>query len=64
MLRRVSEPKREEVAGGWMHNEELHYLFYASPKIMRVIKIKEDETGRICSKHGRDQFRDLVYIGN
>jgi hypothetical protein len=39
MLRRIFEPKREEVAGGWrrLHNEELHN-FYASPNIIRVIK--------------------------
>jgi hypothetical protein len=39
VLRRISGPKREEVAGGWrrLHNEELHNL-YASPDIVRVIK--------------------------
>jgi hypothetical protein len=39
VLRRVSRPKREEVARGWrrLHNEELHNLF-ASPDIIRVIK--------------------------
>jgi hypothetical protein len=28
VLRRIFEPKREEVAGGWrrLHNEELHKL--------------------------------------
>jgi hypothetical protein len=28
-LRRISGPKREEVAGGWrrLHNEELHNLY-------------------------------------
>jgi hypothetical protein len=38
VLRRISGPKREEVAGGWrrLHNEELHNL-YPSPNI-RVIK--------------------------
>jgi hypothetical protein len=38
MLWRVTEPKREEMSGGWrkMHNEELHNL-YASPNIIRVI---------------------------
>jgi hypothetical protein len=38
VLRRICEPKREEVAGGWrrLHNEELHTL-YASPNIVRVI---------------------------
>jgi hypothetical protein len=39
ILRRVFEPKREEVAGGWrrLHNEERHNV-YTSPNIMRVIK--------------------------
>jgi hypothetical protein len=38
MLRRISGPRREEVAGGWrrLHNEEFHNL-YASPNTIRVI---------------------------
>jgi hypothetical protein len=41
VLKRMSETKREEVAGGWrrLHNGELHNL-YASPNITRVIKSK------------------------
>jgi hypothetical protein len=29
VLRRIFEPKRDEVTGGWrkLHNEELHYLY-------------------------------------
>jgi hypothetical protein len=39
VVRRIFEPKREEVAGGWrrLHNEELRNL-YASPNIVRMIK--------------------------
>jgi alpha-D-ribose 1-methylphosphonate 5-triphosphate synthase subunit PhnG len=39
VLRRISGPAREEVAGGWrrLHNEELHNL-YVSPNIIRVMK--------------------------
>jgi hypothetical protein len=39
VLRRIFEPKRTEVAGGWrrLHNEELHYS-YASPNIIKDIK--------------------------
>jgi hypothetical protein len=39
VLRRIFEPKKEEVAGGWskLHNEELHNL-YASPNIIMVVK--------------------------
>jgi hypothetical protein len=37
-VRRIFEPKREEVTGGWrrLHNEELHNL-YVSANIIRVI---------------------------
>jgi hypothetical protein len=36
VLRRIFEPKRDEVTGEWveLHNEELHNL-YSSPNIIR-----------------------------
>jgi hypothetical protein len=39
VLRRILEPKRDGVMGGWrkMHNEELHNL-YSSPSIIKIIK--------------------------
>jgi hypothetical protein len=39
VLRRVFEPKRDEVTGEWrkLHNEELHIL-YSSANIIRQIK--------------------------
>jgi hypothetical protein len=39
VLRRISGPKRGQVAGGWrrLHNEELHNL-YASSIIFRVMR--------------------------
>jgi len=42
VLRRIFGLKREEVAGGWrrLHNEELRN-FYASPNIIKVIKLRE-----------------------
>jgi hypothetical protein len=41
VLRRIFEPKRDEVTEGWrkLHNEELHGL-YSSPSIVRVIKAR------------------------
>jgi len=41
-LRRILEPKREEVGGGWrrLHNEE-HRNLYATPNIIRVIKSRK-----------------------
>ena len=39
VLRRIFEPKRDEVTGEWrkLHNEELNNL-HSSPNIVRVIK--------------------------
>jgi hypothetical protein len=39
VLRRIFEPKRDEVTGEWrkLHNEELRD-FYSSPSIIRIIK--------------------------
>jgi hypothetical protein len=36
-LRRIFEPKREEIIGGWrkVHNEELHNLYF-STNTMRI----------------------------
>jgi hypothetical protein len=41
VLRRIFEPKTDEVTGGWrkLHNEELYGL-YSSPSIVRVIKAR------------------------
>jgi len=40
-VKRISEPKKKEVSGGCrrLHNEELYNL-YASPSIIRVIKLR------------------------
>jgi hypothetical protein len=53
ILRRIFEPKREDVEGGCrtLHNEELHNL-YASPKYYSGDQMKEDEIGGTCSTHG------------
>jgi hypothetical protein len=39
LLRRIFEPRRDEMAGGWrkLHNEELRNL-NSSPSIIRMIK--------------------------
>jgi hypothetical protein len=41
VLRRISRPKREEVAGGWrrLHKEQLHNL-HASLNMVKVIKLR------------------------
>jgi hypothetical protein len=42
VLRRIFEPKRDEVTGGWrkLHNEGLHNL-YSLPSIIRMIKSRK-----------------------
>jgi hypothetical protein len=39
VLRRIFEPKRDEVTGGWrkLHNEDLHNL-HSSPNLIRMMK--------------------------
>jgi hypothetical protein len=39
VLRRIFEPKRNEMTGEWrkLHNEELHDLYF-SPSIIRIMK--------------------------
>jgi hypothetical protein len=55
VLRRIFGLKRDEVTGEWkkLHIEELHIL-YSSPNIIRQ-QIKENEVGRACGMHGREQ---------
>jgi hypothetical protein len=53
VLRRIFEPKRDEVTGEWrkLHNEELHNL-YSSPDIRQV---KANEVGGACGTHVRGE---------
>jgi hypothetical protein len=53
-LRRIFEPKRDEVRGEWrkLHNEELHSLC-SSPDIIRQVKVNEVDGA--CGTHGRGQ---------
>jgi hypothetical protein len=48
VLRRIFEPKRDEVRGGWkkLHNEELRNL-HISPSIIRMIKSRRKR----CAGH-------------
>jgi hypothetical protein len=50
VLRRIFEPRMEEVKGEWrrLHNEELSDL-YSSPNILRVIKSRRRRwTGHVA----------------
>jgi hypothetical protein len=55
VLRRIFEPKRDEVTGEWrkLHSKELHNL-YSSPNIIRQIKARR--MSRVgCGMHGRGE---------
>jgi hypothetical protein len=51
VLRRIFGLKREEVIGGW---RRLYHL-YASPNVLRTIKMKEGQMGGLCRTHGTDK---------
>jgi hypothetical protein len=63
MLRRIFEPKRDEMTGEWikLHNVELNDL-YCSPNIVRVIKSRRMEWVGHVTRMGerRGVYRVLV----
>jgi hypothetical protein len=63
VLRRIFEPKRDEVTGGWrkLHNMELHNL-YSSPNIIRMVKSRRMRWAEhvACMKEKRNACRILV----
>jgi hypothetical protein len=54
VLRRIFEPKRDEVTGGWrkLYNEELHKS-YSSPNIIRMITPCRREEHRLKVSENR-----------
>jgi hypothetical protein len=57
MLRRILEPKRDEVTGDWrkLHNEELHN-FYSSPDITIMIKSRRMRWAGHAAQMGRREM--------
>jgi hypothetical protein len=63
VLRRIFEPQRDRVTGGWrkLHNEELHNL-YSSPSIIVIIKSRRMRWAGHVARMGekRNVYRLLV----
>jgi hypothetical protein len=63
VLRRIFEPKRDEVTGEWrkLHNEELHDL-YSLPSFIRIIKARRMKWVGHVARMGekRNAYRLLV----
>jgi hypothetical protein len=63
VLRRIFEPKRDRMTGGWrkLHNEELHNL-YSTPSIFSIIKSRRMSWAGHMARMGekRKMYRLLV----
>jgi len=62
VLRRIFGPRREEVTGRRMHNEELNDL-YCSPNIVRVIKSRRMRWVGHVARMGEERGVCRVLVG-
>ena len=64
VLRRIFEPRRDEVKGEWrrLHNEELNDL-YSSPNIVRVIKSRRMRWAEHVAPMGEERGVCRVWVG-
>jgi hypothetical protein len=58
VLRRIFEPRKDEVTGEWrkLHNEELHDL-YSSPSIIRIMKSRRMKWAGHVARIGGEEER-------
>ena len=64
VLRRVFEPKRDEVTGEWrkLHNEELNEL-YSLPNVVRVVKSRRMRWAGHVARMGEDRGAHRMLVG-
>ena len=64
VLRKISEPKRDEVTGEWrkLHNDELNDM-YCSPSIVRVIKSRRMRWADHAARMGEEERCKQDFIG-
>jgi hypothetical protein len=64
VLRRIFEPKRDEVTGDWrkLHNEELHNL-YSSLTIIRIIKSRRMRWAEHVARMGAKRNAYRIFVG-
>jgi hypothetical protein len=65
VLRRIFEPRRDEVTGDWrkLRNEELHNL-YSSPNIIRMMKSRRKRwAGHVGRMGGRGVHTSFFFYG-
>ena len=64
VMRRISEPKRDEVTGEWrkLHNDELNDM-YCSPSIVRVIKSRRMRWADHAARMGVEERCIEDFIG-
>jgi hypothetical protein len=65
VLRRIFEPKRDEVTGEWrkLHNEELNDM-YSPLNLVRVIKSRRMRWAGHVARMGRGEVRTGFWWGN